>query len=131
MRADPKAWIGDRDLTRLPPEHLIEHVQTAVANRETVAGYLRSVLHELVVRQHQRNALRKLAADPNRFTARLAVEQGVLIPLSEHYPGTSNPRFGNAITFLRDLGYLGPDDTAATTAAGERLLDEIAQRYVA
>jgi hypothetical protein len=124
----PDAWIGDRDPQRLPPRRLIEHVEESVTRGWTAAEHLHRILHELVVRQHQRNALRKLAADPRKFTAKLAIEQGLLIPLLPHQPGTSNPRFDNAVVFLQDLGYINRDEPITMTPDGEALLEEIAER---
>ena len=124
----PDAWIGDRDLQRQPPRRLIEHVESAIAEGQTSAEYMRCALHELVVRQHQRNALRKLAADPQKFTAKLTLEQGRLIPLLPHQPGTSNPRFENAVVFLQDLGFIDRNEPMTTTPDGDALLEEIARR---
>ena len=127
-RITPEAWIGDRDAQRLPPSQLIEHTRRAVAEGCSTAEYIRRVLHEHVVRQHQRNALRKLAADPRKLTAKLSIEQGRLIPLQHHEPGTSNPRFNNAVVFMQDLGYLAREEPITTTPDGDALVEQIRLR---
>lgn len=119
-----ESWTGDRDPQRLPPRQLIDHVETAAAQGATVAQYLYRCLCDLVIRQHQRNALRKLAADPRKSTALFALEGGLLMPFGEHRPGTSNPRFENALSFLQDLGYV---DEEGVTEDGRQLLADISR----
>ncbi len=118
------AWIGSGQ-GRLPPDEIAEHVGRGVREGMQVKEYLLCCLHELVVRQHRRNALRKLRAVPRRDTSKLVFEGSRLVPLNTHSPGTSNPRYGNAVLFLRDLGYL--DRTGRITPDGRDLLRWIAR----
>jgi hypothetical protein len=123
------AWTGEQDSFRRPPSTLVGIVEAALASRQTVDQFLRASLEDLIIRQHRENALRKLAADPSHDTSKFLLEDGGLIPLSHHQPGTSNPRYWNAVQMLADLGYLAPDGTSVTPD-GEELLQRICERPI-
>jgi hypothetical protein len=115
----PGSWIGDEDAARLPPKRLIEWFD----ENDGLAGeaLVFRLLGELVIQQHRKNVLRKLAADPLRETGRFDVDGSHMAPLitEEFDPGTSNPRFSNVRTYLMDLGYLTDDGDLTTD--GEEL----------
>lgn len=119
------AWLGEEAPNRLPPAFLVQHLEKCAS--VTARDYLLRCLDECVVRQHLVTALRKLAAVPSKNTAKLAFIGDRLIPLIRHVPGTSNPRFDNAVEFLRDLGYLAEGTPVVPTQDGLALLERIAR----
>ncbi len=119
------AWLGDRDPARLPPECLVRDLEAACAGGQKVEEFLGGWLRGRIIAQHQRNALRKLAADPRKDTTRFELAGDRLLALEGHEPGTSNPRFSNAVLFLQDLGFLTAEKVARPTPAGEELLARI------
>ena len=121
----PDAWTGESDPERLPPSVLVNVLEDALSHQRRVRSFLHDVILELVIRQHRKIALRKLAADPSRDTSELLLEAGGMIPLTGHFAGTSNPRYTNAVMALGDLGYLAPD--GSVTLDGEELLAQIAR----
>jgi len=129
MRAQRNAaadsWIGDGTPWRRPPGVLVRHLEAAAAEGLSCRSYFRRCLEELVLHQHQNNALRKLLGDPTKYTALFTIESGRLSPLSRHRADTSNPRFANAVQFLIDLGFLDAD-RQKVTEDGARLLDTLA-----
>jgi hypothetical protein len=118
-------WLGDRSWWRWPPARLIAHVDDARATNLTATAYARRVLSELVVEQHRSNALRKLASDPSKYTVRFEIEGDRLVPLADHEAGTSSPRFENAVTVLKDLGWLTEGTVTTPTVDGDALLGGI------
>src|SRR5262249_37554021 len=65
----PDAWTGENDPERLPPSVLVNVLDEALSQRQTARSFLHDVIVELVIRQHRKIALRKLAADPSRDTS--------------------------------------------------------------
>lgn len=124
-RDGEEAWLGSNATFRLSPQTLLRHFQAACHSKIRVPEYLRQVLDELVVKQHRANALRKLAAQPTKDTAKFILQGQEFVPLSLHQPGTSNPRFLNAILFLQDLGYLTHSPNPTVTSDGNALLERI------
>lgn len=122
----PAAWIGDTSSSRLPPARLVAAIDDALATDSQVLDVLRHALLEFVIAQHRANALRKASGDAGRFLPKFVTEGRLLIPIERHEPGTSNPRFNNASTFLTDLGYLHAAPFLGLTDDGKRLLAEIA-----
>ncbi len=120
------AWTGDNQASRLPPATMSEFLETRLARNMTALDFAAEAFDQLAVLQHRRNALRKLAADPRNDTSKLIVEGDQLTPLAAIVPGTSNPRFDNAVVFLTDLGFL--DDERLVTEDGAQLLVEIDER---
>jgi hypothetical protein len=76
-----------------------------------------------VIKQHYHNAMRKLAAVPKLDTSKFSWEGNSLVPNGSHKPGTSNPRFENAVFCLNDLGYL--NSNGEVTPDGFAFLEEI------
>jgi len=122
-------WISRAAPWRHTPATLLAHVDNALACRPTTAEYLRTVLDELVLRQHTTNAYRKLTEQQGRSTALFHVDAFDLEFIAQHYPGTTNPRFDNATSYLVDLGYLS-GEPSTVSADGSALLDEITRRSV-
>ena len=121
------AWPGSTDEGRLPPATLISRVD-ALDLSGPVGEIVPEILLQLVARQHRRTALRKLAANFTPDTALFQLEGRLLVDLvdlTRFAPGTSNPRFGNAVQYLEDLGYLHRDDAPGLTQEGEALLARI------
>lgn len=126
-RYGEKAWEGETDRWRLPPRALVDLLDEACGRKLSTQEFLRDWLHQHIILQHQRNALRKLAADAKRDTAKFELVQGRLLPFESHDPGTTNPRFDNSVHFLQDLGFLTHDRAARLTPDGEALLARIEQ----
>lgn len=118
------AWLGDNEPSRLSPRLLAAKWREAVAGDEPIPLFLARWIREHIINQHRSNALRKLAADPNRYTAKFSIEGEYLIPLAPMEPGTSSPRFDNVARFMSDLGYL--DAEFRPTSSADDLLDHIA-----
>lgn len=115
-------WTGRPDTWRLPPERLIATFVAAEQEGATVKQYLAKVLERDVLHQHHGNALRKLISRPHADSARFMFEEGRVVPLGNINPGTSSPRYANAVDYLAELGYL---DEARPTAEGLALLRRI------
>ena len=126
-RDGQEAWVGSNDPRRLPPETLIAHFNKAISSDLTVMEYCKLVVDELVIRQHRKNALRKLFAQPGKDTSKLIIEGPDIIPIGTHKPGTSNPRYDNTLIFLQDLGYLTASELPVLTSDGEDFLKLIQQ----
>jgi hypothetical protein len=122
-------WISRAARWRRSPATLLAHLDQALARRPTTEEYLRTVIDELVLRQHTTNAYRKLAEQEGRSTALFHVDASHLELIDQHYPGTTNPRFDNATFYLADLGYLS-GEPSTVSADGIALLDEITRRSV-
>jgi hypothetical protein len=120
-----EAWLGSKEPFRLPPLELIRHFTGALRSDIKVQDYLRHVLNDLVTQQHRANALRKLVSDPTIDTAKFILEGFEIIPLNLHQPGTSNPRFNNAVLFLQELGYLTSTTSPKVTSDGDEVLERI------
>lgn len=120
-------WISRAALWRRSPRTLLAHLNQALARRPTTEEYLRTVIDELVLRQHTANTYRKLAEQGGRSTALFQVDASHLELIDQHYPGTTNPRFDNATFYLADLGYLG-GEPYTVSGDGIALLDEITRR---
>ena len=116
-------WRGDTDAHRLPPATLTNHLGESVRRNLTVAAYFERVLADFVVRQHVRNALRKLAGDPSKYSVLFTIENERVFPLKPHRAFTSDPRFRNASQMLRDLGLLAEDGTVLMPAGTQLLAD--------
>lgn len=103
-------WLGGTDPRRLPPQELLRRVDGWIEERVPVEQAAGDVLRDLVIRQHSRNAFRKLEADPSRDTSRFVLDGDRLIVHNLHpQPASSYPRYRNAVAFLHDLRYIGDD----------------------
>lgn len=118
------AWPGSTDSSRLPPAALISRLDSFDGSL-SVSVLVPELLLDLVVRQHRRTALRKLAANTTPDTSLFQLEGPLLTDFVAFNPGTSNPRFGNAVQYLEDLGYLPAHGAAGLTDDGEKLLKRI------
>ena len=127
LESHSDGWVGGIEHYRLPPQVLARDLLEATKAGSSTLGYLARVLDRFVVRQHETNALRKLAAQPELDTALFILERDVFIPIANHTAGTSNPRFLNVVTFLADLGYLRIGDGTQLTADGQELLNRLRQ----
>lgn len=127
LRGDGDEWLGERAPLRLPPDYLVEHARSASTQNETARTYFSRLVEALVVDQHVKNALRKLAIAPEKPTARLICEGHWvrLVPDSDFRPGTSNSRYANAVMFLEDLGFLEHGSDAGLTPEGKALLSKL------
>jgi hypothetical protein len=123
IKHGPKAWSGSQDPFRLPPNVLIDDFQEAAVKDLTIVQYARHIILNFVIKQHHQNAMRKLAAIPKLDTSKFSWEGDRLVPIGSHRPGTSNPRFSNAVFCLTDLGYLSKD--GKVTSEGNLLLKDI------
>lgn len=123
----PDAWLGSRASWRLPPRVLLDTLDRAIADRWDVRRLAAETFEGLVLGQHRRNALRKLEADPSLYTARFVIDEGRVVVIGLHGPGTSNPRVENALSFLADLGYVMSGSAVRLTDAGTRLLASICE----
>jgi hypothetical protein len=56
---------------------------------------------------------------------RFEIEGDRLVPLADHEAGTSSPRFENAVTVLKDLGWLTEGTVTTPTVDGDALLGGI------
>lgn len=121
----PDSWHGARTSWRLPPTALIAALESAISSGATVLRFFEDVVERLVLRQHRSNALRKLEANPKVYTARFLIEEDRLVLVGRHRPGTSNPRFENAVSFLQGLGYLASEGRPRLTEAGTALLTNL------
>ena len=119
------SWIGMNDSSRITPSFLINHFEQAVEKNLTTLEYLQKVTTELVVKQHHQNVLRKLLYQPEKDTSKFMLEGSRFIPTGSHKPGTSNPRYSNALLFLQDLGLLTQGDKPIVTPDGELVLEKI------
>jgi hypothetical protein len=126
-QAGKGTWKGETDPLRLPPSELVDKLDTACKEGLSAQAFLRDWLQRQIILQHQRNGLRKLAADPKRDTLKFELTQERLLPFELHDPGTTNPRFVNSVLFLQDLGYLSVGKAPRLTADGEELLARIAR----
>jgi len=113
-------WQGSREPQRLPPNELLAWFRRH--QLRPVQEMLRDLVRHLVIEQHRRNVLRKLAASPTKFTARFLSEGDRIVPLALLRPDTSNPRYANAVQFLRDLGYLEATPALVPSDDGRALL---------
>ena len=123
-----EAWLSPAADWRLPPPVLVRRFDEAIARGETLESHVRKIIEELVIRQHATNVRRKLFSMPKMLTA-LFLENGQSLEfVYPHVPGTSSPRFLNAVEYLEELGYLGAPDLAGArslTGDGEALLSAI------
>ncbi|WP_434420193.1 hypothetical protein [Nannocystis pusilla] len=108
-------WIGHNASWRLPPDRLISAFEQAARTGTCVSQFLSDTLEHRVLHQHRVNALRKLVARPSADSARFAVEGARMVPLGDIRPGTSSPRFFNAVEYLFELGYLERETRAPST----------------
>ena len=128
MRSELKSgWIARTASWRRGPTELLLDVDEWVKLDAGTEDYLHHAIDELVLRQHTSNAYRKLADQHGRGTALFNVDGPNLELIDFHYPGTTNPRFDNATSYLQDLGYL-TTTPSALTADGIALLAEITSR---
>lgn len=118
----PKSWVGREDEHRLPPRVLIDDWERASASGISVADHVVRVVEHYVIKQHETNALRKLAAQPTVDSARFYFDGDEIVVVAAHQAGTSNPRYENAVYFLSDLGYL---EDGSVTPLGTELLDRL------
>lgn len=119
------AWIGAEQSFRLTPNTLNEHLGKALVEKLSVLEYAKRLINELVIKQHHQNALRKLIAQPDKDTAKFLLEGPYFVPLGTHMPGTSSPRYENALLFLQDLGLLTRGTKPEVTPEGEAILKKI------
>lgn len=119
------AWAGTDESFRLPPNALVQHLEAALSKNVSVDAYAYSVISDLVIKQHHQNALRKLLFQPDRDTAKFTLEGPNLIPIGSHNPGTSSPRYENALLFLKDLGFLTQEKNPKVTEQGYAVLQKI------
>ncbi|MBO6936800.1 MAG: hypothetical protein JJ863_17655 [Deltaproteobacteria bacterium] len=119
------AWLGDDREVHGPPWRFLEQSDAALAGRRSCRELLGEVVRDFVIRQHVRNAYRKLEADPSsKDTSRLVLEEGCVRRVGDlHSPGSSYPRYENAVSFLTDLGYL--NEEREPTDEGIDLAEEI------
>jgi hypothetical protein len=118
-----EVWLGSQDLFRLPPQKIVKDFHEFNIKSENVVSYARYLIQRYVIKQHYQNAMRKLAAVPTLDTSRFSWEGNRLVPNGSHRPGTSNPRYENAVFCLTDLGYLSKN--GKVTTEGYMLLKEI------
>ncbi|WP_242396165.1 hypothetical protein [Anaeromyxobacter oryzisoli] len=125
------AWLGDAEAWRLPPAILVDDLERGIAENSTVVEHVRRVVDQHVIRQHAVNVRRKLYLEPGQFTARFIENGDRLEYVTSHHPGTSSPRFDNAVSYLEALGLVTPADKSGArglTADGEALEREIVLR---
>lgn len=120
-----RAWIGTEQSFRLTPKALNSHLEKALTEKLTVLEYAKRLTSELAVKQHQQNALRKLISQPDKDTAKFLLEGPYFIPVGTHTPGTSSPRYENALLFLQDLGLLTQGAKPEVTPEGDAALTRI------
>lgn len=118
-------WLGHQEPARMPPRTLARDLLAALDSGVDVLTFLREILKVRVLEQHRRNALRKLFDQPTVDSQKFIIEGSRLFAVSQLEPGTSNPRFDNAVMFLAELGYLNADDGNQPTAEGRALLDRL------
>lgn len=127
-----EAWLKpDVEAWRLPPATLVARLRSAVAAGQSVADHVRLAAGDLAISGHARNSRRKLLFQPDRFTARLLENAGRLEFMTSHTPGTSSPRYDNAVSYLEALGYLeaaGASGGRHITTDGQALATEIEAR---
>ncbi len=117
-------WIGHNAAWRLPPERLVSGFDQAARAGASGSQFLADTLEHRVLYQHRVNALRKLVARPTADSARFAVEGARMVPIGGIRPGTSSPRFHNAVEYLFELGYID-SETLVPSADGLSLLRRI------
>jgi hypothetical protein len=120
-----KAWIGTDQSFRLTPDALNNHLNKALTENLTVLEYAKRLTSELAIKQHHQNALRKLISQPDKDTAKFLLEGPYFIPVGTHKPGTSSPRYENALLFLQGLGLLTSGTKPEVTSEGEAVLMKI------
>ena len=118
-------WLGNNESFRLPPFTLENIFRKHLSEDGSVKEYLFFVCENLVLKQHDKNALRKLTVQPKQDTVKFVKQGNSFIPLSTHEPGTSNPRYDNTVFYLQDLGYLTYSDKPVPTPEGESILQKI------
>ncbi len=118
-------WLGSNESFRLPPSTLQKNFEQHCLNNTSVKEYLKFACDNFVLKQHDRNALRKLAVQPKQDTVKFVKQGSSFIPLSTHEPGTSNPRYDNTISYLQDLGYLTYSEQPVPTLEGLSLIQKI------
>ena len=124
-----QVWLGGNEAFRLPPKVLNNIFLKHVQSEESIKAFLHYVYDKLVLEQHASNALRKLFFQPNQDTAKFIREGENIIPLSLHGPGTSDPRYVNAVNYLQELGFLTHSLTPLLTDEGELLRERIARGF--
>jgi len=118
-------WVGMEEDFRLVPRTLVHHLDKAITEDLSVIQYAYKIIGELVIKQHHQNALRKLIFQPDKDTAKFVLEGPHLIQIGSHLPGTSSPRYDNALLFLKDLGFLTQEKKSSITPQGDDILSNI------
>ena len=122
---DKATWLGSEEEFRLPPKILVKHFNLHLEKGSNVKEFLTFVLNKLVLSQHETNALRKLMFQPTQDTSKFIKQGSGFQHLSNHIPGTSNPRYDNTIMYLQDLGFLTYDNKPVPTKDGDLLVEDI------
>lgn len=122
---DNATWLGSEEEFRLPPKILGRYFNSYLEKNNSVKEFIKFVLNKLVLSQHETNALRKLMFQPTQDTSKFIKQGSGFEHLSNHIPGTSNPRYDNTIMYLQDLGFLTHDDKPVPTKDGDFLLEKI------